>query len=410
MVNVNTSYNSVAPAVILVHGSGVNGLGLVRSLGRQQIPVYVVYVRGHKNLAIISRYCHDTCVVDSLSGEIITQSLCKLAQKFNTKPVLFFDNDLMIQKLSPYANKIENHFQITSTFGDIGATTNKIFQMNAAKEAGLDVPRTWLPKTWDELEELDSKTVNSVIAKPSPAFFPAQSLPFKVIKAKNVFELRKFLERKVNIPDGIIIQEFIEGGDENVFVATCYNSENNNLTIAFTAKKLLQNPAGAGVMAIGQVSISEVVREASYKLISHINYYGIVSTEFKYSPTDGKYYFIELNPRTAQFHTIGRKANFELAYIAYLDHTNPVRLVELNPKYESKHKWIYTQLVVNTLLESKTKTKTKAKDIIELCRGKKEWAVYTADDIKPWFTDTLSYTILLTNRLLNKFKHKLFGL
>jgi len=63
-----------------------------------------VYVRGHKNLAIISRYCHDTCVVDSLSGEIITQSLCKLAQKFNTKPVLFFDNDLMIQKLSPYAN------------------------------------------------------------------------------------------------------------------------------------------------------------------------------------------------------------------------------------------------------------------------------------------------------------------
>jgi len=404
MTKINTN---LTPAVILVHGTGVNGLGLVRSLGRKHIPVYVMGIKGHKNLASLSRFCTDTILIDEFNGGKITQSLHDLAQKFDEKPVLFFDNDKMMIELSSFADKIEPYYHMTCPLSESIAVTDKIFQMNAAIEAELDVPVTWHPKTWDELESLAVKKGSRVIAKPSPAFYPPEKLPFKIIVGKDLLELRELLEQKVNLPDGIIVQEFIEGGDEDVFVAICYRSEKNNINKAYSAQKLRQSPAGAGVMAIGQAIDSSIVRDISNKLISHINYSGIVSTEFKYSQDDGKYYFIEFNPRPGQFHTIGRKSNFELAYIAYLDHTNPSLLDKIPQHNEHNHKWIYTRLYIETLLQGQRKEKFK--DFISLFKGEKEWAVYVGDDIKPWILASRDFIIWIIRKQLVKIKHALFG-
>lgn len=408
MTELITSNPAITPAVVLVYGTGVNGLGLVRSLGRKQIPVYVLAISDHNNLASLSRYCTDTVLLEEFSGENITHSLCGLAKKLKTKPVLFFDNDKMMIELCAYADDIEPYYHMTCPLGEAIAVTDKIFQMNAAEEAGLDVPITWHPKTWEELEQLDVKKSSKVIAKPSPAHYPPEKLPFKIIVGKDVFELRELLQQKVEIPDGIIVQEYIEGGDEDVFVAICYRSEKNNINMALSAQKLRQSPAGAGVMAIGQVVDSNVVRDISKKLISHINYSGIVSTEFKYSPEDGKYYFIEFNPRPGQFHTIGRKSDFELAYIAYLDHTNPTMLIDIHQNNRSNHKWIYTSLYINTLIQ--TQRHEKALDFIRLLfSGKREWAVYAADDVRPWLRASWDYTLWLLKKPLIKIKHLLFG-
>lgn len=396
------SKNLHTPAVVAVHGLGVNGLGIVRSLGRRQIPVYVFCIKGHQNLASLSRYCTDTIEVDVFDGETMSRSLCQLASELKEKPVLFFDNDKMMIELSAYSDTLETHYHMTCPLGTAIAVTDKIFQMNSAIEAGLDVPKTWYPKTWDELEHIDLTKGHRVIAKPSPAFYPPEKLPFKIIVGQDVFELRRLLEEKVSMPDGIIVQDYIEGGDDDVYVAICYRSEKNNFNSALSARKLRQSPAGAGVMAIGQAVDSEIVRDMSMKLISHINYSGIVSTEFKYSPEDNRYYFIEFNPRPGQFHSIGRKSGYELPYIAYLDHTNPEILKGFRQDNHKNHKWIYTRIYINTLVNSERHEKLL--DFFRLFSGKKEWAVFSVDDIRPWIRASWDFSSWLIRKLFSKIK------
>ena len=98
---------SVCPAFVL--GGGVNALGIIRSLGRQGIPVYL-FSSGKKGLAHYSRYTRSITLSDPASHQAIISDLLSQAQYFNDKPVLFYASDDYLEFVSENREQLSGQF------------------------------------------------------------------------------------------------------------------------------------------------------------------------------------------------------------------------------------------------------------------------------------------------------------
>jgi predicted ATP-grasp superfamily ATP-dependent carboligase len=355
------------PAVVCVGESGINGLATVRSLGRRGVPVDVVALASSPQIASASRYCRRFFPVKDLAA--LAQTLLGLEPA-----VLYIDNDPMLKALAPHAAALAARFSLVDPIADAGRLTDKAYQGRLARQAGIAVPRTWLPRTWEELLSLE--TARRVIAK------PLARADFKAIVADGGKELAALLRGRIASPADVVVQQFIEGGDEQIYAALCYRAQSRDRSFVLSVRKLRQTVPGAGVMAVGQVVDAPQVREMTRRLAKAANARGAFCTEFKLDPRDGRYRFIEWNPRPAYFQSIGWRAGFDLAWLAYCDHADAARLPEAGASFQGQHYWVNLQGDLRHLAKVPRLALEPAtwRPYLRL----KEYAVFAVDDLAPW--------------------------
>jgi D-aspartate ligase len=359
----------VKPAIVCVGESGINGLATVRALGRRGVPVHVVALRSSEQIASASRYCRSFTPAADLS------TLHETLLGFEPGAALYVDNDPMLTALAPHARALGARFALVDEIAEASRLTDKDAQMRIAREAGIAVPRTWSPATWQDLEGL--KTRKRLIAKPAP-----RRLAFKALIAADKDELARMLRARGAAPRDVLVQEYVEGDDAQIYAGLCYRARSREQCFVLSARKLRQTQPGAGVMAVGQTVDAPAVREMTRRLARAAGAFGVLSSEFKLDARDGRWYFIEWNPRPAYFHSIGWKAGFDLPWIAYCDHADPARLSGMQTSFSGAHYWIHLQGDVAHL----SKVPRLALDV-KTWRpylGRKEWAVYAPDDLAPW--------------------------
>ena len=244
--------------------------------------------------------------------------------------------------------------------------------MSVARKAGIAVPKSWYPASWEELSAL--RTSKRLIAK------PIARADFKALIAADAAELAVALRSRDVMPADVVVQEYVEGGDDQIYAGLCYRARSRERCFVLSARKLRQTEPGAGVMAVGQAVDAPQVREMTRRLAKAAGAYGVLSTEFKLDARDGRWYFIEWNPRPAYFQSIGWKAGFDLAWFAWCDHADPERLDALPRSYSGDHYWIN---VHGDLLNfAKLPVRDAAAWLPYLRR--KQWAVFALDDAAPW--------------------------
>jgi predicted ATP-grasp superfamily ATP-dependent carboligase len=372
----------LAPAVVCVDGMGTNALATLRALGRRRIPVYVVALKGSRQILSASRYC--TALVEAPDEAGLCATLLRLARRLQRRPVLYIDNDAMIRLLAPHAAQLGRCFEVVEPLGDAERLTDKAFQLRAAAEAGIAVPRSWFPASWAELQAIGRETRKRLIAKPSPArLAPGVDAGFKALICASAEALAAELRGRGVAPDAVLVQEYVEGDDAQIQVGLCYRAGDGR-SFLLSAKKLRQTRPGAGVMAVGQVIEAPEVREMTRRLAQALGMRGVLCTEFKLDPIDGKLYFIEWNPRPAYFQSLGWKAGFDLAWLAYCDRVDAARLPEPGApaRQSSRHYWINVRadlLHLSVVPRLALRRATWAPYLAD-----KEWAVFARDDPKPW--------------------------
>jgi predicted ATP-grasp superfamily ATP-dependent carboligase len=260
---------------------------------------------------------------------------------------------------------------------------DKAFQVRAAAEVGIAVPRTWYPNGWDDIAAIGGETSERLLAKPSPVRFPIGATPlFKAIVATSGEELARQMRPLVDSPADLLVQEYIEGGDACHYGSLCYRARSRKTCFVLSVRKVRQTSLEAGIMAVGRVVDAPEVRDMTVRLAERLGYHGVIHVEFKRSPSDGKYYFIEWNARPPYFQSMGWKAGFDGPYLAYCDHFSPGTLDALCVRHDSRHYWIN--------LHEDLKRLVKAPRLALQPRTwrpylqKKEWAVFALDDLKPW--------------------------
>jgi D-aspartate ligase len=354
-------------AVVCVGDAGINGLATVRSLGRRGVPVHVVALAGSTQIASASRYCRGFVPVRDLAS--LPQALLGLAPG----ALLYVDNDAMLKALAPHAAALGERFAVVDPLADALRLTDKAFQMRVARKAGIAVPRSWFPRDWNELTSLRSP--KRLIAKPMVGH-----APFKALIAADAAELAAALCARGAQPGAVVVQEYVEGDDAQLYVAMCYRARSREQCFVMSARKLRQTRPGAGVMAVGQALDAPQVREMTRRLAKAANARGAFCTEFKLDARDGRYYFIEWNPRPAYFQSIGWRAGFDLAWLAYCDHADPARLATLRSSYAGAHYWINLHADLFNLSQQPRRAPSAWQPYL----GNKEWAVFAPDDLAPW--------------------------
>ena len=372
---------SPAEAVICVGDGGINALASVRSLGRRGVQVHVVALEASPQIASLSRYCAGETRVPDLGA--LYPALRALPVSVAPPALLFIDNDKMMKALAPHAAGLQRRFRVVEPLTRAARFMDKTFQIQAAADAGIAVPRTWMPNSWQDLAAIAAQTGERLLAKPSPVRFPVGANPsFKAVVAPGAALLERRLRSLVSSPADVLVQEYIEGGDSCHYGSVCYRAESRDACFVLTTRKVRQTTLEAGIMAVGRVVDAPEVRRMSLRLVESLDYRGVIHIEFKRSPRDGKYYFIEWNARAPYFHSIGWRAGFDGAYFAYCDHVDPERLGSIRLRYDSDHYWINVHEDLKRLVKSPWLALRPSTWWPYL--QTKEWAVFALDDLKPW--------------------------
>lgn len=387
-------------AIVCVLGIGENGLNTVRSLGRAGIPVTVVGIKGDLNLAKDSKYCSQFETIYSFDKKQLLDKLFQLRNKLTYNPILFFDNDYMLALLNDSEELLKTNFVLTQGIKDFSF---KEFQMKSAIDAGIDVPKTWRPITWKEIKYLDVTTEQKFIAKPSQGI---EKKPFKTIKAENITELLELLKKKVQSPQNIIIQEYIKGDQNDIWVVLGYKSDTQGFSHLLTATKYSMYPPDGGVMAIGKLIRNTRLNDISKRMINQMGYKGIFGLEFKYSIKDDKYYFIEMSPRTEGFHNITKLVGVDLPILAYND---LILNKEISHQHISNYQgyWVNIRYFIESLLFQKSLVDLKKIFIALFSKHNFQHLEYS--DIKPFINANVWYLITWRKRIKKLFLRTING-
>ncbi len=304
----------------LVIGGEHPGLGVVRSLGRRGIPVYVL--DDQRCVSSFSRYVTRVIRVKSLRDEQETiDAVMEVGERYNLRNwVLFPTRDETVAAFSRHRERLASFFRVTTPCWEtIHWAWDKKSTHVLAKRLGIPAPETWTPRNLEELAPLYSRLPLAIKPAVKENFFYATGM--KAWRANTPEELNALFEQAHGVikADEVMVQEIIPGNGQHQ-VSYCAFFRDGEAHSTLVARRKRQHPHEFG-RAATYVESADVpaIAELSDRFLKEIDYYGLVEVEFKQDPRDGQYKILDVNARTWGFHTLGVSAGVDFPYLLYAD-------------------------------------------------------------------------------------------
>jgi D-aspartate ligase len=304
----------------IVIGGDYQGLGIVRSLGRHGVPVCVI--DDEPSIARYSRYTTISKLVPSLLNASDTvEILLDAGRKHGLDGwVLYPTRDELVAALSQYREELARVFRVpTPAWDTVKWLWDKRNTYRMAEKVGIPTPRTWYPKSIEELDQVEGHF--PVALKPAIKEHFIYATKSKAWRADNLTQLRQLVTRALqHIPiEEIMIQDLIPG-DGKCQYAFCSFFKDGKSIAQITACRRRQHPLEFGRSSTYAETVElPILEEYSKCFLRAIKYYGLVEVEFKYDPRDGQYRLLDVNGRTWGYHTIGRPAGIDFPYLLFAD-------------------------------------------------------------------------------------------
>ncbi len=383
-----------AGAVII--GGDFQGLGILRSLGRQNVSIYLL----DQGLCIsrFSRYTKRFIRCPSVRQEVLFFNfLMDLAAKENLEGwVVYPNDDETVCFLAKYKKQLEEYYRIpTPSWDVVKFAYEKKLTYQLAERSGIAIAKTFYPKDIDGLKQLDIEF--PVIIKPSVKEPFYSKTGKKAIRVDNRSKLVEEYTKAVSLVDSsvIMIQELIPGGANGLFsVGSLY--KNGEFLGKVVARRTRQHPMdfGHATTYAETVDIPEL-EESAKKILGAMGYYGLSEVEFMLDPRDGKYKLLEINARPWGWHTLAIGAGVDLPYLSYQDMLG--EKVRQNG-FDKDAKWIRLVTDIPTVIREIFKGRMKLTDYISSLKGKKQFAVLSIKDPIPFVAELVLLPYLWKKR------------
>jgi D-aspartate ligase len=302
------------PGAIVLGGNFV-GLGIVRSLGARGIPTWVFDTDRSKSIAQFSRFTKRFVE----SKEPVSDLLIAEAQKHKLDGwVIFPVNDEYVEAIATHHKTLSSIYRLTTPPLEITRfALDKRLTYSKADELGIATPRT---SNGNSLNALGAKgIVYPVILKPAinHHFFPQTNL--KVLPAANEQDLLRGLAQMGRyIPsEEILVQERIPGSGESQF-SFCAACRDGRIYASLVARRRRQYPVDFGnASSFVETADEPEVESGGRRFLESIKYDGIAEVEFKFDSRDGKFKILDANFRAWGWHTLGKAAGIDFAYLLW---------------------------------------------------------------------------------------------
>ncbi|MFL6657058.1 MAG: carboxylate--amine ligase [Massilia sp.] len=321
--------SSLVPAVVV--GGGLNALGIVRSLGLAGIPLIVVDT-DPKSPAMRSRYGRKV-VCEALEGEPFLACLRDVARGQAARMMLFVTEEKSVIAISELREQLAPMFYLRLPEHErLMQLMHKQGFQELAESVNAPVPRTVRLEGKEDLPKVASLTYPCVF-KPSKKDYGYGALFKKAYKVASPAEVAELYERIHPVLADMVVQEWIEGSDAEVYFCLQYVGADGEAVSSFAGRKIRSWPPRIGGTASCTEAwdVADQLQEMTTTFFRQVGFTGMGSMEYKRDERDGRFYMVEPTVARTDFQEEVASLNgVNIPQAAYLyesglDRVTPVR-------------------------------------------------------------------------------------
>jgi D-aspartate ligase len=293
---------------VVVLGGHVQGYGIVRIYGQNNIPSVVVD-KTRYNIARHSRYC---VAFQEVGYDVLVESLIGLGRQGRYKGWLLMPtDDYYVRLLSQNKDELSKYFVVTvDDWETINTFFNKKNSYPLVQAAGVPFPKTFYPDSFEDLKKVSQDINFPCIIKPAIMLDFYRHFKKKVFVCNNQEELETNYQSATSVidPPDLLIQEIIPGSSEHQYSVGMFFDRNRSYNY-LVARRKRQHPVDFGNATTYSETVDiPVLVEYAHKILSMAKFFGLCEVEFKFDERDQQYKFLEVNPRTWKWHLISQTA------------------------------------------------------------------------------------------------------
>lgn len=232
------------PAVVL--GAGINGLGVARSLARARVPVWLLDSDGRRP-EMYTRVAKPLAV-PAMHGEALVGALERLgATRFSgLRPVLLLTQEETVKTVSHYRERLAPLYRFRlPPQGVVDALTHKHGFQQVAEQLGGPIPPLVHVRSVSDLSNLE-KLRYPVVVKPGERDAGYGRRFKKAYRVESAAEATELVHRILVVMPDVVVQEWIEGQDSDIYFCLQYIDGEGRAIASFTGRKIRSWPPQVG--------------------------------------------------------------------------------------------------------------------------------------------------------------------
>ena len=378
-----------SPAAVVVGLDTITGLQTARILAARGVPV-VGLTNDLRHYACRTRACV-RCVQADLRSEQFVDILVALGPTLGGRAALFPCTDLTVLAISRHRDRLSPWYSIALPAHDVTEMLmDKIGFLRHAQERGLPIPATVILDDRADAERAARTMTYPAVLKPPLKTAAWQSFTSaKALPVSDGAELLEVYDRVAPWSPRLIVQEWIDGGADELYSCNAYFDRSGLPLVTFVARKLRQWPPHTGTSSLGEECRNDAVLEETVRLFGGIGYHGLGYLEMKRDARTGRHVIIEPNiGRPTGRSAIAEAGGVELLYTAYCDMVGLPLPADRVQRYVGA-KWIDDRRDVQSALYFLRRRELGVGAWRRSVRGPKWHAVLSWSDPQPFLHDVL---------------------
>jgi D-aspartate ligase len=365
--------------VLDIFRGGYGDVSIARTLGRLGVPMYLAAQQGMSTPGWSSRYWTKRMLWDFSGPEeqsvaFLLDVGATLQGEHGRRAILFTTSDWVAIFIERNSRLLREQFTFPQPLRPvIHRLLNKWEMHRLAKEHGIPTPETASPMSRVDVEEFLETTSFPIVMKPAD---PHLRDP----KTKKIIHSRQELMDEVDPkaaqgPLNLVLQEYIPGNDDSVWMCNGYFGSGPEHTVTFTGKKLRQ-VSSTGHASLAICLPNETVATQTRQLMEGAGFRGCIGIGFRYDSRDGLYKLLDVNARVSSIFRLFTGTNeMDVVRVCYLDLTGQHVL-------QPGRKWMLEDDVV-AALRNVRKGGLSVAEWMRSVRGVRELHWFARDDPAP---------------------------
>jgi predicted ATP-grasp superfamily ATP-dependent carboligase len=375
------------PVVILGLSRGVfhhGVLGIARSAGRLGVPVHRLG-REQRAPAATSRYIRGWEVIsESATSEEIFQTLRELSEAIG-RSILIPADDAASVFVDDHMDALEPYFLLPrQPVGLARALSSKQGMYELCQQHGVPTPVSVFPQSEADVLGYVETTEFPIVLKCINAGDAPSSAPRVLIAESRDELLAGYREMGTPGESNVMLQEYIPGTPETVWMFNGYFDEASSCRIGFTGKKIRQSPPYTGATTLGECVANATVQDTTVRFMQAIGYRGILDIGYRFDARDGQYKLLDVNPRIGgTFRLFVADNGVDVLRALYLDLTGHDVPATSAP---DQRRWIVEPLDVTSSIVYRRRGDLTLGAWLSSLRGVREAAWFARDDPRPFLS------------------------
>lgn len=376
------------PYAVVIDLQSMAGLQSARILARRGIPVIGVGSSPKKSFCR-TRVCQRVLFTDTTS-EALIETLEALGPELSEPAVLVLCADEAVHLVSRHRERLKAWFHIALPNHDtVEMLMDKVSFYRLAQERGLAIPPTRFLECRADAEAAARELGFPCVVKP-PAKSPrwSSNVEQKVFRVDTPEALLSLYDRVAGFAPNLIAQEWIEGGDGNLFSCNAYFDADSRPHATFVARKIRQWPPETGYSALGEEVRNDEVLAETLRVFQTAGFHGLAYLEMKRDDRTGRFYIIEPNVgRATGRSAIAEAGGVELLQTMYCDMLGLPLPAGLEQRYTGV-KWIHLRWEFQAAFLQWRNGSLGPRQWWRERRGPKAYAIFSWSDPLPFWLDT----------------------